>query len=142
MLGPVFAPELLIFGSELAAAFAARAAAKRLAALPKIELPFKAPRGGNTIPAQGGMRAHKDFARGVDAKGRGWRPEQTLITQDGKRVRIDALAPLRAGKGKKGVHLKPDSPSGRRAGEKEVQRYKDELDMRTRTILYDPAKYR
>jgi hypothetical protein len=36
------------------------------------------------------------------------------------------------------MELKPNTPSGRRAGARQAQRYRDQLGMKGRVIYYDP----
>jgi hypothetical protein len=67
MLGPIFAPDLLLFGTQAAGAIAARAAAKRLTALPELKLGVQ-PRNGETIHTILGKRAHTDLRAKIKAK--------------------------------------------------------------------------
>src|SRR5436190_7193778 len=90
LLAPVFGPELLLFGAEAFGAVAARAAAKRLAALPPQAFRKHALfpiSGGDNWAARVGRQAHKEFAAKVKAKPE-WASEEN-VTRNAETVRPD-----------------------------------------------------
>lgn len=79
--------------------------------------------------AERGRQAHKEFAEQVSKK-TGWQSEMTIT---GSRLRPDAIDP----KGRP-VELKPNTPSGRRTGAQQINRYKAATATNGRVIYYDP----
>ena len=82
-----------------------------------------------------GKRAHGDFAEKVKAKD-GWKSEPRMKTPDGKTVRPDAVT-----KGGKPVELKPNTPSGRAQGARQLPKYEQATGQKGRVVTYDPNKY-
>jgi hypothetical protein len=150
LLAPVFGPELLLFGAEAAGALAARAAAKRGAALPPQTFKKHALfpiSGGDNWAARVGRRAHQDLKAKVDAKP-GWDGERSLRGPNGEIIRPDALGPVRRppapGDAPKRIllELKPNTASGRRAGVGALKRYGAVTKNRGRVVYYNPRDYR
>ncbi len=101
--------------------------------------------GGHTSAAKRGQEAHREFAERVKSKP-GWRSEpQDLIDpktgrkvnlidpKTGRKVRPDALDPSGHP-----VELKPNTPSGRRAGRRQIKAYERATGKIGRVIYYDP----
>ena len=61
-----------------------------------------------------GREAHKEFAERAKQKP-GWQSEKTIIGSNGEKLRPDALTP-----NGRPVQLKPNTPSGRRQGAKQI----------------------
>lgn len=103
-----------------------------------LQLPGRAPllKKGDTYYARNGRREDMAFRAKVEAKP-GWKSQPRVKTEEGLRI-PDARAPVRTGKSVKYVELKPDTPSGRRAGEKAIEKYKDL--GKTRVVYYRPPK--
>jgi len=101
-----------------------------------LQLPGRAPllKKGDTYYARNGRREDMAFRAKVKAKP-GWTPQPRVNTDAGLRI-PDAQAPVRAGGRPKFLELKPDTPSGRRAGEKALEKYKD--IGKTRIVYYRP----
>jgi hypothetical protein len=72
----------------------------------------------------------------------GWNGEQAVATKNGL-VRPDVRAPARTPNPDKRfqMELKPDTPTGRRAAAKAVERYTKETGNKTRAIYYDPKNF-
>jgi hypothetical protein len=149
MLAGVFGPELLLLGAEAAGVLAARAAAKRLAALPPQAFKKHALfpiTGGENWSTRVGKRAHREFAAKVDAKP-GWKAEKTVKTPTGETIRLDARGPNRQPQPelpekRRFLELKANTPSGRRSGAGTVKRYEKLTDSHGRVVYYDPKDYR
>jgi RHS repeat-associated protein len=88
-----------------------------------------AARGGESAAAARGRQVHREFAETVKQKP-GWQSETRI--KDTK-LRPDAIDP----KGRP-VELKPNTPSGRAAGARQIQKYKDATGTKGRVIYYDP----
>ena len=87
---------------------------------------------GNNPYAQRGRQVHEEFKK--KAKQKGWDVEKTLTDPDtGKKCRPDAITP----KGHP-VELKPNTPSGRRRGKKQMEKYERAMGKRGRVIYYNP----
>jgi hypothetical protein len=131
-------------GAEIAGALAARYAAPAVAGGALVlRRAFDPRRGGDTLAAQAGRRAHQAFKAKVDAKP-GWKAEQNIPTPNGV-VRPDARGPVRNAvkpDNRYQLELKPDTITGRRAGEKAVGRYTRETNNKTRAVYYDPKDYK
>jgi len=91
-----------------------------------------ATRGGESAAAAEGRAAHRTLAERVKAKG--WQSEPTMRGADGKIYRPDVVTP-------QGhiLELKPNTPSGRAAGARQIRRYQEQLGMRGRVIYYNPS---
>jgi len=79
-----------------------------------------------------GREAHKEFAERVKQKP-GWQSEKTITGPNGEKLRPDALTPSG-----RPVELKPNTPSGRRQGAKQIQKYKEATGKNGRVIYYNP----
>jgi hypothetical protein len=79
-----------------------------------------------------GREAHKEFAEKVKQKP-GWQSEKTITGPNGEKLRPDALTPSG-----RPVELKPNTPSGRRQGAKQIQKYKEATGTNGRVIYYNP----
>lgn len=91
--------------------------------------------GGDSAAARAGRQAHRELAERVAQKP-GWQTPPKMLGKDGKYHQPDVLTP-----GGRFLELKPDTPSGRAAGARQAQRYRDQLGIEGRVIYYDPAKY-
>ncbi|KYF54889.1 hypothetical protein BE08_44015 [Sorangium cellulosum] len=92
-----------------------------------------AARGGDSATAARGRSVHREFAEKVKAKP-GWQAEPRLVDPaTGKTVVPDAITP----KGHP-IELKPNTPSGRAAGKRQMTRYERATGKKGRTIYYDP----
>ena len=89
-------------------------------------------RGGENSAAAAGRQAHKELAERVAQKP-GWLSEPRLVGADGKVYKPDVVTP-----GGYILELKPNTPSGRAAGARQVQNYEEQLGMRGRVIYYEP----
>jgi hypothetical protein len=99
------------------------------------EVATAASRGGETAATRAGRAAHADFADKVKAKP-GWVSEPRIVGPDGKILKPDALTP-----GGRPVELKPNTPSGRRAGAAKLPKYEAAAGKKGRVVYYDPTKY-
>jgi len=81
-----------------------------------------------------GRQAHREFTERVNQKP-GWRAGRgtTIEGQNGERLIPDAIDP----KGRP-VELKPNTPSGRAQGARQIQKYKDATGTNGRVIYYEP----
>jgi hypothetical protein len=89
-------------------------------------------RGGESVAAAKGRQAHKDLAEKVTQK-EGWQSEPRLIGADGKVYKPDVVTPSGHI-----LELKPNTPSGRAAGERQIKKYEEQLGMRGKVIYYEP----
>ena len=89
-------------------------------------------RGGESSAAAYGRQQHREFSERVDAKP-GWQSEPRIQGADGKFYKPDAVTP-----GGRIIELKPDTPSGRAAGARQIRNYEQQLDKRGRVIYYTP----
>ena len=84
-------------------------------------------------PVERGKKAHKDFSEKVKAK-EGWESEPNLIDPaTGKTVKPDAVSPSG-----RPVELKPNTPSGRAKGKRQIKKYERATGKKGRVIYYDP----
>jgi hypothetical protein len=100
------------------------------------------PRGGHTPEAAAGQRAHAALKERVNAKP-GWVADRGVKTDTGV-LRPDVRAPARdpaKPDTRYQMELKPNTPSGRRAAAKAVEKYSRETDNKTRAIFYDPKDF-
>ncbi|MDC3979960.1 hypothetical protein [Polyangium jinanense] len=96
----------------------------------------KPKRGGETPAAARGRQVHEEFKKKVEAKqkeGKDWRPNPRIKLEDGTELRPDALTP----KGNP-IELKPNTPTGKAAGKRQIKKYEDATGQRGRVIYYDP----
>lgn len=103
----------------------------------KTKVDFKSVGKGMNNPtvksaAARGKEAHKEFAEKIKQKP-GWQSEKTIIGPNGEKLRPDALTPSG-----RPVELKPNTPSGRRQGTKQIEKYKEATGTNGRVIYYDP----
>ncbi len=89
-------------------------------------------RGGENTAAAIGRQAHNDLAARVLQKS-GWQSEPRLLGADGKFYKPDIVT-----RNGRILELKPNTPSGRAAGARQVRNYEKQLGMRGRVIYYDP----
>ena len=80
-----------------------------------------------------GKQAHREFAEKIKAKGKGWQSEPTIRGSDGKIMRPDGIDP----KGRP-IELKPNTPSGRYRGAKQIKKYRDATGTNGRVVYYNP----
>lgn len=91
-----------------------------------------ATRGGESAAAAAGRQAHRELAERVAQKP-GWQSEPRLLGADGKIYKPDVVTP-----NGRILELKPNTPSGRAAGARQIQIYEEQLGMPGRVIYYDP----
>lgn len=89
-------------------------------------------RGGESAAAAAGRQAHREFAERVSQKP-GWRSEPRLRGADGRLYKPDVVTP-----NGRILELKPNTPSGRAAGARQISIYEEQLGMPGRVIYYDP----
>lgn len=94
----------------------------------------KAARGGESAAAAAGRQAHRDLAEKVASKS-GWRSEPSMLGADGRTYKPDPVTAHG-----RILELKPNTPSGRAAGARQVTKYQQQPGMRGRVITYDPKK--
>jgi RHS repeat-associated protein len=124
-------------GSGILRAIFERAAASRLAAAlaaaARAEATKKAAvRGGESAAAAYGRQVHRELAQRVAQKP-GWQPAPLMRAPGGKGYRPDVVTP----RGRI-LELKPNTPSGRATGARQVRKYEGELGLRGRVIYYEP----
>jgi hypothetical protein len=111
------------------AALAVHGAAVQANTLRNIE------RGGETSDAAAGRQEHADFAEKVKSKP-GWQSEPSLKDPaTGKTVKPDAVS-----KSGRPVELKPNTPSGRAAGRRQLTKYERATQKKGRVVYYDKKK--
>ena len=90
---------------------------------------------GENAAAARGRQAHKEFAEKVKNKP-GWQSEPRLTDpKTGKTVKPDAVTPSG-----KPVELKPDTPSGRAQGARQLPKYERATGEKGKVVYYDPEK--
>ena len=89
-------------------------------------------RGGESSAAAAGRQAHKELAERVRQK-TGWQSEPRLLGADSKVYKPDVVTAHG-----RVLELKPNTPSGRAAGARQVGNYEDQLGVRGRVIYYEP----
>lgn len=90
-------------------------------------------RGGESSAAAVGRQAHRELAEKVAQKP-GWQSEPRLIGADGKLYKPDVVTPSG-----RTLELKPNTPSGRAAGARQIRNYEEQLGMPGKVIYYDPV---
>jgi len=93
--------------------------------------PARTTRGGESSAAAYGRQQHQQLAERVRQKP-GWQSQPRLKGADGKEYRPDVVTP----KGRI-LELKPNTPSGRAAGTRQVRNYEKQLGMRGKVIYYN-----
>jgi RHS repeat-associated protein len=78
-----------------------------------------------------GKQAHKELEGKLKAKG--WEVRPSLRGADGKLHKPDVVTP-----NNRFMELKLNTPSGRRAGARQAERYRKQLSMEGRVIYYEP----
>ena len=78
------------------------------------------------------LGSHRELAEKVAQKP-GWQSEPRLLGADGKIHKPDVVTPSG-----RIIELKPNTPSGRAAGARQLERYEEQLGMRGKVIYYDP----
>jgi hypothetical protein len=139
--GPVLAAPALALGLGAVGWNAARLAASQPKPDPLLLERLKYLRVGDNYATRAGRRAHQALKDRVEAKP-GWAAEQVVPTRGGF-VRPDVRAPVRPSRPDKPfqMELKPNTPTGRRAAKKAVERYIRETGRKTRAIYYNPKDY-
>lgn len=79
-----------------------------------------------------GRQKHREFADRVRQKP-GWKSEKTIKGPSGETLRPDAITPSG-----RPVELKPNTPSGRAQGARQIKKYKLATGQNGRVIYYDP----
>ena len=88
---------------------------------------------GETAATKAGREVHTAFKKKVEAK-EGWRSEPRLDDPaTGKTVIPDAVSPSG-----KPVELKPNTPTGRKTGKAQLEKYEGVLGKKGRVVYYDP----
>jgi hypothetical protein len=90
-------------------------------------------RGGENASTVAGRLAHSLLDERIAQKGAGWQANPRFVGADGKLYKPDVGTP-----GGRILELKPNTPSGRAAGKRQVRNYQKQLNMRGRVIYYDP----
>jgi hypothetical protein len=86
---------------------------------------------GETDATAAGREAHKDFAEKVSKKP-GWQSEPRMTDPaSGKTVKPDAVT-----KSGRPVELKPNTPSGQRAGAQQLKKYRRATGKNGRVVYY------
>lgn len=148
MAVPVLAPELAVAGVELAGALGVRGLGNVIARYPEKPLqlvkrdPFRF--NGDNRWARIGRQKHAEFRDRVRLKQeQGWDAEKAVQLKDGSYIRPDAMAPVRKPvrtakdvEKRYYIGLKPDTPSGRLAGAREVRNYEKLTGNKARIIYY------
>lgn len=92
-------------------------------------------RGGESAADAYGRQMHRELAERVGQKGPGWQSEPLLGGADGRNYRPDVVTPSG-----RILELKPNTPSGRAAGARQIRNYEEQLGRRGRVIYYDPPR--
>ena len=82
-----------------------------------------------------GVKAHKDFSEKAKAKGWDVNPTNLKDPINGKMVKPDAVT-----KSGKPIELKPNTPTGRAKGAKQLPKYERATGQKGRVVTYDPTK--
>jgi RHS repeat-associated protein len=97
-----------------------------------ISVISKSGRGGESAAAAFGRKVHDDLAERVLQKP-GWRSAPRLKGTDGNFYRPDVVTP-----NGRMLELKPNTPSGRARGARQIRNYEEQLGMPGRVIYYGP----
>ena len=87
--------------------------------------------GGDSAEAAAGREAHDAFDETVRAKP-GWQSRPRIVDADSNVHIPDALSPSG-----RPVELKPNTPSGRKAGQRQLRRYEEVTGKKGRVVYYD-----
>jgi hypothetical protein len=90
-------------------------------------------RGGESSAAAYGRAQHELLKLRVQGKGDGWLSEPSLRGIDKRIYKPDVGTPSGFI-----LEFKPNTPSGRRAGARQIKVYEEQLGLRGRVIYYDP----
>jgi len=106
-------------------------------------------RGGNSWQARAGIKANRAWNEA--AKRKGWKNEPRIYDENGKELRPDHGLPKRREEWADSyVERKPNTPTGRAAGRRQAQRYRDAYPKdtdakrkpnRVRVLHYNPEDY-
>jgi len=88
-------------------------------------------RGGESSAAAVGRQAHRELAEKVTQKP-GWKSEPRLIGADGKFYKPDVVTTSG-----RILEYKPNTPSGRAAGARQIRNYEEQLGMPGKVIYYE-----
>lgn len=135
---PAVAPAAVVLAAEAAAAMAARTAAPLAAGPLALLKRDPVPKVGDNWATRKGRLAHRALEERVAQKD-GWDPEFRFSGG-----RVDAAAPARnpiKPNERYFMELKPNTPSGRKAGAKQIARYKEQTGNKGRVIYYDPNDF-
>lgn len=138
-------PALAPVGVAGALGLAARMAPAAVEAAPLV-LTKRDPylRVGDNWATRAGRRAHAQFKAKVEAKGGGWHADRNVALEGQPQRRPDALTPARNPIHPKKRHyleLKPDTPTGRAAGRRAIEKYQTPDGNKTRVIYYKPKDF-
>nr|WP_237158887.1 RHS repeat-associated core domain-containing protein [Shewanella khirikhana] len=91
--------------------------------------------GGNSEDTEIGQLAHEEFK--AKAKARGWLTDKRVEYGDGSYGIPDAIT-----QDGRPIELKPDTPSGRAKGRRQLKKYEKALGKKGRVVYYDPKNFR
>jgi hypothetical protein len=135
---PALAPAAAVLSAEAAAAIAGRLAAPLAAGPLALTKRDPVPKVGDHWGTRKGRRAHKALEERLEQK-EGWKYEPRY---PGARPDVGAPARNPAKPGERYLmELKPNTPSGQRAGAKQIKRYKEQTGNKGRVIYYDPKDF-
>ena len=96
--------------------------------------PIMYAKGGENEAARQGREEHQRFAEKVKAKeSEGWQSEPPIEGRQGETLKPDAVTPSG-----RPVELKPDTPSGRAQGARQLRKYEEALGKKGRVVYYPP----
>jgi hypothetical protein len=102
----------------------------------QTQQPVTTSRGGDSPAAARGRQVHEEFKEKVKAKKEknpGWDEKPKIYDETGKELRPDALTPSGHP-----LELKPNTPSGRAAGARQIKKYETVTGKKGRVLYYDP----
>jgi hypothetical protein len=137
---PVLAAPLAVMGLEGAAAWAARTALPEIEQAP-LQFVERSPylRVGDNWATRAGRRAHAALKERLAQKP-GWEYEPKLPRKGQRPLKPDVGTPPRnpiKPTNRKYIELKPDSPSGRAAGARALERYREVTNDPVRLLFYN-----
>ncbi|HEX2802305.1 MAG TPA: hypothetical protein VHN73_09605, partial [Phenylobacterium sp.] len=141
---PVLAAPLAVMGLEVAGAWSARAIGReaKQAAVNFVERePYL--RVGDNWATRAGRRAHAALRERLDQKP-GWAYEPDVPQLGPRQLKPDVGAPARNPafpKERFQMEMKPNTPTGRRAGARAAQKYEEGTGNKTRVIYYNPGDF-
>jgi hypothetical protein len=139
---PALAPAAVVFALEAGAAFAASRAPQVSRAVLNFTKRDRYLRSGENVTTRAGRRAHQELEERLKQKP-GWEYEPKVQGPNGLRKPDVGAPPRNPAKPQERYQMeyKPNTPSGRRAGERAARKYEEETGNKTRPIYYDPKKY-